>query len=552
MRLLPSDKANYPLNPGVYRMLDKDDKIIYIGKAKNLKNRLSTYFDSSEKSPRIRLMVSEVRGIEVTVTASENDALVLEQKLINKIKPRYNIIFRDDKSYPFIALSKHVFPKIQIQREKNSNLKKENLFGPYPRAEEAYQNVAFIQNIFKIRTCTDNEFAHRSRPCMLHGIGKCSAPCVNQHDKEFMMRYAEDVSNAKNLLAGHVKPAIKNLEEKMSQSAMALRFEEAARLRDTIDALKNLSNHQTIFSLKEENVWVFNYYHDIEKGILFLGYSSIVEGVPQGLEYQEIKDELQDYSLPELLSSYIESKISEGFVPKIITPFALDDFFHHYQFTHFNTTQKSWLKLVAHNLEMTALELMRKREHQQQIVESLQQVFIHEVHSVDCIDISHHAGEATYGGKIRWATFNGSEGEMDKPYYRLAKFDEKIINDVLHMEQTVERIYHEDQDFPDILIIDGDLPQLEAAYKALASKPLTKPYVLMSSAKGVSRKKGEEIFYIHPLSYELISPKFLAGNILSLGRQHPVRLLFQKLQDSAHDFSNSARRKKMEKERFEH
>jgi excinuclease ABC subunit C len=550
MRLLPGDKTNYPLNPGVYRMLDKDEKIIYIGKAKNLKNRLTTYFDNSDKSPRIKLMVSEVKGIEVTVTASENDALVLEQKLINKIKPRYNIIFRDDKSYPFIALSKHAFPKIQIQREKNSNLKKENLFGPYPRAEEAYQNVAFIQNIFKIRTCTDNEFAHRSRPCMLHGIGKCSAPCVNQNDKEFIMRYQEDVFNAKNLLAGHVKPAIKNLEEKMGQAAMALRFEEAARLRDTIEALKNLSNHQTIFSLKEENVWVFNYYQDTQRDILFLGFSSIIDGVPQNLEYQEITDELQDYSLEELLTSYIESKISEGFVPKIITPFALDDFFHHYQYTHFNVTQKGWLKLVAHNLEMTANEIIRKRTHQQQIVDSLQEVFIHEIHSIDCIDISHHAGEATYGGKVRWASFNGAQGEMDKSYYRLAKFEDRLIDDILHMEQTVERIYHEDTDFPDILLIDGDLPQLEAAYKALSQKPLSKPYVLMSSAKGVSRKKGSEIFYIHPVSYELISPRFLDGNILAVSKQHPVRLLFQKLQDGAHDFSNSARRKKMEKERF--
>jgi excinuclease ABC subunit C len=550
MRLLPGDKTNYPLNPGVYRMLDKDEKIIYIGKAKNLKNRLTTYFDNSDKSPRIKLMVSEVKGIEVTVTASENDALVLEQKLINKIKPRYNIIFRDDKSYPFIALSKHAFPKIQIQREKNSNLKKENLFGPYPRAEEAYQNVAFIQNIFKIRTCTDNEFAHRSRPCMLHGIGKCSAPCVNQNDKEFIMHYQEDVFNAKNLLAGHVKPAIKNLEEKMGQAAMALRFEEAARLRDTIEALKNLSNHQTIFSLKEENVWVFNYYQDTQRDILFLGFSSIIDGVPQNLEYQEITDELQDYSLEELLTSYIESKISEGFVPKIITPFALDDFFHHYQYTHFNVTQKGWLKLVAHNLEMTANEIIRKRTHQQQIVDSLQEVFIHEIHSIDCIDISHHAGEATYGGKVRWASFNGAQGEMDKSYYRLAKFEDRLIDDILHMEQTVERIYHEDTDFPDILLIDGDLPQLEAAYKALSQKPLSKPYVLMSSAKGVSRKKGAEIFYIHPVSYELISPRFLDGNILAVSKQHPVRLLFQKLQDGAHDFSNSARRKKMEKERF--
>ena len=225
MRLEPQSKATYPINPGVYRMLNSQDKIIYIGKAKNLQKRLGSYFDTSTKSTRIKIMVSEIRAIEVTTTETENDALVLEQKLISKIKPKYNIIFRDDKSYPFISLSKHEFPKIYFTREKNTKGIKDNLFGPYPKREYAYKNLEFVQKIFKIRTCSDNEFSHRSRACMLHSIGKCSAPCMNKSSPVFREEYDYSVSQATKILKGQVSSTLQSLNQKMNEYSKNFQYE---------------------------------------------------------------------------------------------------------------------------------------------------------------------------------------------------------------------------------------------------------------------------------------------------------------------------------------
>lgn len=373
MILLPNDKTNYPINPGIYRMLDVNEHIIYIGKAKNLKKRLTSYFNSSTKSTRIKQMVAEIKSIDITSTATENDALILEQKLINKLKPKYNIIFRDDRSYPFIALSKHKFPKIHITREKSQYFKSEHLYGPYSRREEANKNIEFVQKIFKLRTCTDNELSHRSRACMLHSIGKCSAPCMNKDSVEF------------------------------------------------------------------------------------------VEG-----------------------------------------------------------------------------EAARKGEKDNLVIDLLKIIFPYNLTNLDFIDISHFGGEATYGGKIRWSL---STGVLDKKGYRLAKFDENKIDDIYHMNKTVEKIYHDETDSPSILLIDGDKPQMNAAFKALKAKGLSNKVLLMCSAKGSARIKGDEKFFIHPNSIDWVNPEYIRDDELNLAKNNVVRLFFQNLQDNAHDFSNGARRK---------
>lgn len=552
MRLLPTNKTSYPLNPGVYRMLDKDDKIIYIGKAKNLKNRLSSYFDNSAKSARIKLMISEIAAIEVTVTASENDALVLEQKLISKIKPRYNIIFRDDKSYPFIAMTKHKYPKIYITREKTTKANKENLFGPYPRSEDAYKNVEYIQKIFQLRTCSDNEFGHRSRPCMLHSIGKCLAPCVNKEDPSFTQMYEDNVVQTKKLLKGQIVPTINSLQEKMIAYSEDFQYEKAGKIRDTIKAIQDLSKKQTIYSVKEDNVVVFNY---IKEEKVYLGYSKVLSGTPQEVFHLEVKGEMKDYDIEELLTRYIESFIASNVdneqKVKIITNIKLPELFYEYQHSHLSKQYKDWIQLVEDNLKVTMLEDLRTSSQHTSLTKELSNIFIPKVHSIDCIDISHFNGEATYGGKIRWAIdYSNGSAALDNEHYRLSRFPGNIIDDIAHMNKTVERIYHGDNDMPTILLIDGDVPQLEAAFKGLQDKNLTKDYILLSSAKGVSRKKGVEVFHIHQNYVHLIHPKYVKENVLILPKDNNVRLLLQRLQDSAHEFSNNARKKKMSKDRF--
>lgn len=547
MNLEPNKKSTYPQQPGVYRMLDENDKIIYIGKAKNLQKRLGSYFDKSAKSSRIKIMVSEINSIEATVTASENDALILEQKLINKVKPKYNIIFRDDKSYPFIALSKSNYPKIYFTREKHTKNISDNLFGPYPKQEYAFKNMEFIQRIFKLRTCTDNEFSHRSRPCMLHSIGKCSAPCMNKENEEFSKEYQYNVIQAKKLLKGDVKSTTEALTQKMMEYSENFQYEAAGRMRDMIVSLKQLSNNQTIYSINEENLLVFNYITINEK--IYLGYTTIVEGIPQEVFYLEVKEEFKDYSIEELLTTYIENEVEKTGLLKIVSPIELPNLFYNYIGKKYTKQQKDWLELVANNLDKIFEENSRKSVNQQTTLQVLKDIFIPQVFSIECIDISHFQGEATYGGKVNW-TIKNEEGNLNKNRYRLAKIEDNKIDDVEHMYQTVEKIYHTDTDMPTILIIDGDRPQLEAAYKALKEKNLKKDYILLSSAKGVSRKKGVEVIHIHENCLHLINPIYVKENILMLPSNNSFRLLLQHLQDTAHNFSNSAREKRMSKDRF--
>lgn len=547
MNLEPNKKSTYPQQPGVYRMLDENNKIIYIGKAKNLQKRLGSYFDKSTKSSRIKIMVSDIKSIEVTVTASENDALILEQKLINKVKPKYNIIFRDDKSYPFIALSKSNYPKIYFTREKSTKNISDNLFGPYPKQEYAFKNMEFIQRIFKLRTCTDNELSHRSRPCMLHSIGKCSAPCMNKDNEEFSKEYQYNVTQAKKLLKGDVKSTTESLTEKMMHYSENFQYEAAGRMRDMIVSLNQLSNNQTIYSINEENLLVFNYILINEK--IYLGYTTVIDGIPQEVFYLEIKEELKDYSIEELLTTYIENEVEKTGLLKIVSPIELPNLFYNYIGKKYTKQQKDWLLLVVNNLEKIFEENSRKSVQQENTLQVLKEIFIPQVFSVECIDISHFQGEATYGGKINW-TIKNNEGSLNKNRYRLAKIEGKKIDDVEHMYQTVEKIYHTDTDMPTILIIDGDRPQLEAAYKALKEKDLKKDYILLSSAKGVTRKKGVEVIHIHESCLHLIHPMYVKENILMLPSNNSFRLLLQHLQDTAHNFSNSAREKKMSKDRF--
>lgn len=550
MKLNPNDKINYPTNPGVYRMMNAKGDIVYIGKAKNLKNRLSQYFDSSPKSPRIQLMVLEIDSIDVTTTATENDALILERKLINTVKPKYNILFRDDKSYPYVVLSKHKFPKIFVSRDKKIDLKKSDAFGPYPITYEAYKNVELVQDIFKLRVCGESEFSSRSRPCMLHAIGKCLAPCVKQDDKEFEKEYSQNAEYAKNLLKGNIKHTIDEIEKQMLQAVEKLYFEKAAKLRDYIIALKNLTQNQTIYSFKEDDALVFNFEKNEDK--LYLGYTMVVEGVPQKLFHYEVPKELQEESIEDLMTHYIESEIKNHGIGKVIIPngLELNNLFYNYQNTHFNNQQKNWLNLIKDNLNLMVSEDSRKIQKALLASQSFDEVFNFPIKSIDCIDISHFSGEATYGGKIRWKN-EEQKSDFKKEDYRLARFDDENIDDIFHMEKTVEKIYHNNEDFPDILIIDGDKPQMQAAKKAIKNKNITKPYILMCSAKGVSRKKGVENFYIEMDNIHLVNKNFLLTDELKLNKDHPMRLLFQKLQDAAHDFSNRARKQRMTKERFD-
>lgn len=545
MKVKPNSKSSYPTAPGIYKMLDDNGIIIYIGKAKNLQKRLTSYFDKSVKSPKVQIMVQHIHDIELIITNSENDALVLEQKLINKIKPKYNIIFRDDKSYPFIVLSKHDYPKIYITREKRTKNIKDNLFGPYPKKEYAYKNLEFIQKAFKIRTCTDNDFAHRSRPCILHPIGKCSAPCVHKEDNDFKKEYEKSVNEAKNILTGKINISLNNLIKKMESDSKNFNYESAAKTRDTIFHLQELKKNQTIYSLGQENILVFNFIEHDDN--IYLGYAKIIDGIAQEFFYQEVKNEFRDFSINELLTSYIDSEIIKNEQMKIITPMKLNNLFYKHKGHNHNKQEKDWLNFVENNLTVILEEKQEELLKNNSLSIQLGNIFSLQVTNIEFIDISHYQSEATYGAKISWLN---KENKLDKKNYRLAKLPEGIINDVENIYQTVDKIYNNENDLPSILIIDGDIAQLNAAYFALKKKNFKKNMILLSSAKGVAREKGKEIIYIHPSSYNFINSEYKKENVLNLSMDNKLRYLIENLQDTAHNMANYARKRNMSKKRF--
>ncbi len=528
----PSDiAAGLPHLPGVYRMIGKDGDVLYVGKALDLRKRVTSYFQRSDTlSPRIRLMVAQIVSIDTTVTRSESEALLLENNLIKALSPRYNILFRDDKSYPYLMLSGHRYPRLGFFR---GNPDKQNrYFGPFPNSGAVRESMQLLQKVFRLRTCEDSVFEHRSRPCLLHQIRRCTAPCVGLiKDAE----YADDVHSAEMFLAGEENAVFDRLTERMNAAAEAMRYEEAAVCRDQIRALRKVRERQYVSSDAGRDVDVIacGFAAGIccvnlvmIRGGLHLGdrnfFPQNADGVDPALIIEAFiaQHYLQHPVPPQLVAGEtipvegLEETLSERAGRRVqISANPIGE-------------RRVWLQMAAKNAELGAAQRNTRRLDDAAKLIALQRALNlpETVQRIECFDISHTQGEATVASCVVY-----DKGAMQNGEYR--RFNMKEVtpgDDYGAMREVLTRRYRKvvagEGKMPDLIMIDGGQGQLGVAIEVAGELGLSVP--LLGVAKGVSRKPGME-------------------QLLMAGREGSFRLqpddpglhLIQQIRDEAHRFA---------------
>lgn len=530
--------------PGVYCMLDNTDTVLYVGKARHLKKRLASYFTKSTQSPKTRALVAQIANIEVTVTHTENEALILENTLIKTHQPRYNILLRDDKSYPYIYLSNHPFPRLGLHR--GAKTVKGRYFGPYPHVGAVHETLNLLQKIFPIRQCQDNFFRHRSRPCLQYQIERCTAPCVDLIDEQ---SYQEDVQHAALFLEGKSQAVIATLIEKMETAAQALEFEKAALLRDKIRSLRKIQEHQYV-SIEGGDIDIVAAI--IQGGIGCVQVLTVRDGRHVGNRafFQEIpvSTPLENGEVDEttvLLTAFLPQYYlaSKREIPdEIILDCEIEDMtllaevisqqrgrqvrIH----TRVRGTRARWVEMALENA-YTSLAQRQPNQYRDRLA-ALSIVLHLEVlpERMECFDISHTQGEATVASCVVF----DAEGPCNSDYRRFNIEDITPGDDYAAMQQALTRRYSRLQkteaQLPDILFIDGGAGQVNVAQTVLSELELTDIRII-GVAKGSGRKPGLET---------LILPE--ENTPLRLPKDSPALHLIQQIRDEAHRFAITAHR----------
>ena len=531
-----------PLLPGVYRMLDANGQVLYVGKAAQLKKRVSSYFQKTNISPRIRLMISHIANIEVTVTSTEAEALLLENNLIKSLKPRYNILFRDDKSYPFIILTGDEFPRLAYYR--GVTVKQHQNFGPYPNSYAAKESIDLLQKIFRLRTCESSVFNNRTRPCLLHQIQRCTAPCVGLIDRE---SYAADVKNAVLLLHGKQDEVEGSLRTAMERAAENQRYEQAAALRDQLHALHTVQQKQFMESGRATDADIVAV-AELD-GVMCVNLSMVRGGRHLGDKHY-FPQHVDNQSVMEVLEAFLAQHYLNGSVPPLIltslevSSDALANLLseqsgHKVQIRH-NVTgeRRQWLDMAINNALLALRQQASMQAGQEARLQALREALAMPTLSrIECFDISHTMGEATVASCVVYDNMAIRPGE-----YR--RFNIKDItggDDYAAMRQVLTRRYQKleagEGKRPDLVLIDGGAGQLGVAIEVMAELNLS-DIRLMGVAKGVERKPGME---------QLLQPD--VEKPLQLPSDSPALHLIQTIRDEAHRFAISGHRAKRGKAR---
>ncbi|WP_321346969.1 excinuclease ABC subunit UvrC [Halopseudomonas oceani] len=539
--------ASASSKPGVYRMFDAEGELLYVGKAGNLKKRLSSYFRKTGLSPKTEALVARIQQIDTTITANETEALLLEQSLIKANRPPYNILLRDDKSYPYVFLSSNDdFPRLGLHR--GTKRAKGRYFGPYPSAGAIRESLNLLQKAFFVRQCEDSYYRNRTRPCLQYQIKRCKAPCVGLVDAA---EYAEDVRHSVMFLEGRSNALNDELTAAMEQASMALDFERAAELRDQIALLRRVQDQQNI---------------DTEQGSADIVAAAVAPGgacvhvimVRHGRvlgsknHFPRVPIEQQPGEvLAAFLPQYYLGTAEREVPAEIIVNAEHDDFavitsalseargFSVSISPRVRGTRRRWQELASSNAEQSLASLLSNRQHVQQRFEALQQALqLDELPTrLECYDISHSSGEATVASCVVF----GPEGPLKSDYRRFNIEGVTAGDDYAAMHQALmrrfSRIKEGEGKMPDILLVDGGKGQMNMArdvLQELAIHDLT----LLGVAKGVTRKAGMETLFLNTPDNELVLPG-----------HSPALHLIQHIRDEAHRFAITGHRQRRGKAR---
>ena len=531
--------AALPRRPGIYRMFDRGHELLYVGKARSLRDRVGSYFTASNVSPKVQALVQQIADMEVTVTHSETEALLLEYNLIKAHRPRFNVVLRDDKSYPYILLGiDHPFPRLSLYR--GARTSGARYFGPFPSSAAVRKTLNQLQKLFRIRNCRDSFFAHRSRPCLQHQIGRCSAPCVGLIGRE---AYAQDIEAAVKVLEGRSEEVNQLLAGRMRQAADRQEYERAAQLRDQLAALRETQAQQVVTAEQECDADVFEIVG--EPGEYAVSAMLVRGGRNLGTTSSFPRAALAEPE--EALSSFLMQYYAQHDPPaEVLVGRRLQDAealgealgarAGHTVTVRFPARGLTvrWVQLARENAE----QALRMRLARRQGMEGMLAALAAELElpappaRMECFDISHTSGEGTVASCVVF----GPEGPLKKEYRRFNISGITPGDDYGALRQALKRRYtrvrNEEVPRPDLLLIDGGLGQIEGVHTELEALDVV-GITLVGVAKGPDRRPGQERLYLY------------GEGVARIPEAHsPASRLIQRIRDEAHRFAITGHRRK--------
>ncbi len=534
----------FPNLPGVYRMINTGGDIIYVGKAKNIKKRVASYFVKNQPSPRTRLMVGNIHAIEFTVTNTEAEALILENNLIKQYMPRYNVIFRDDKSYPYLAITADKYPRMRFHR--GAQKKDSHYFGPFPNATAVRESIKLLQKVFMIRTCENSVFNNRSRPCLEYQIKRCTAPCVNLISKD---EYASDVHQAALFLNGKDNLVIKNLTKTMNSFSEEFNYERAAVFRDRIQNLRQVRLKQSVSDFSVNDADIIASYSSM--GGVCVNVVMIRGGRHLGDKsfFPKHDPDQEDLNLTEIFITqfYDEKKPPPNIViDQKIDKNLIQEFFDLKKYAKTKIIsrlvgdKKAWHLMAKKNAKIALAQRNEQQSTQEDRLEKLRQLLKlpDYVMRIECFDISHTMGDQTVASCVVYDDFN----MQNKQYRRfniknnLPGDDYAAMREVL--ERRLKRIITEEVKRPDLILIDGGLGQVNAVKNIMDELGVHEVF-MVGISKGPLRKAGQEKLILSD------------GKVIQeTNPNHPGFHLIQKIRDEAHRFAITGHRAKRTKVRL--